>query len=678
MRTIMSIITRRYKQLKNYKIISKKMLQINSRLAVIDGWLVDTAKRKPINFRSPEVRLLLPNDDDYKKLSQQNLVDWTRLKKYSNSVLVGVKSMELFKHIKLVLREFFLLEDGRIILKRIRSKLRYKVVKKLTCKCCRLYLPKWGTVYIHPMLKDKEKPLAGVCEFSLDVNPDREYPLIEINVSHQYIIIEGFLLYLNERRLYRWNDNNLRNQVGLTKWAHLRKIYNPVSLDILDSLNSNFYFVKDDLLFQLLGKRVFVKFCKVMENGKCGKAPPWYRVKRTTTAKATHIAYAISNSTAPDSFKSKNNDYRFIVREKPIVENTISNLDYSDIKKQQFTEAEVVKRKISADISQIENVHTQFNSQKEKNNIRVNKVSSEVLDQISKFPVSRVTLLLISAGQDKNYIELVEELARRLEKICIEKTTQSLEEIRDTFQANPEMQARFDKEYYQSIEEYKITLELIKEDLLITLIKQMENMWAAEKKFSTEEEYVSPRFLVADGFLIDLAEEKPINPKDPRLLTLLKDYQRAMIDQMNLVKWNDFKKYQDPIPLKAKTLFKFCKQIKKKFLRGADFKLHTLPTEANLKYEPERMTVLCSCVPILLDDQTVQYLYDDSIIPEFEATSSYATKQSKCGRKMSLQMEPDLLFQEAIRRMRHLTAYDVLRRNYIAAFEELYMGNCND
>lgn len=36
-----------------------------------------------------------------------------------------------------------------------------------------------------------------------------------------------------------------------------------------------------------------------------------------------------------------------------------------------------------------------------------------------------------------------------------------------------------------------------------------------------------------------------------------------MIDQMNLVKWNDFKKYQDPIPLKAKTLFKFCKQIKK-------------------------------------------------------------------------------------------------------------------
>ena len=39
-----------------------------------------------------------------------------------------------------------------------------------------------------------------------------------------------------------------------------------------------------------------------------------------------------------------------------------------------------------------------------------------------------------------------------------------------------------------------------------------------------------------------------------------------MIDQMNLVKWNDFKKYQDPIPLKAKTLFKFCKQIKKKFL----------------------------------------------------------------------------------------------------------------
>lgn len=674
----MSIITRRYKQLKNYKIISKKMLQINSRLAVIDGWLVDTVKRKPINFRSPEVRLLLPNDDDYKKLSQQNLVDWTRLKKDSNSVLVGVKSMELFKHIKLVLREFFLLEDGRIILKRIRSKLRYKVVKKLTCKCCRLYLPKWGTVYIHPMLKDKEKPLAGVCEFSLDVNPDREYPLIEINVSHQYIIIEGFLLYLNERRLYRWNDNNLRSQVGLTKWAHLRKTYNPVSLDILYSLNSNFYFVKDDLLFQLLGKRVFVKFCKVMENGKCGRAPLWYRVKRTTTAKATHIAYAISNSTAPDSFKSKNNDYRFIVREKPIVENTISNLDYSDIKKQQFTEAEVVKRKISADISQIENVHTQFNSQKEKNNIRVNKVSSEVLDQISKFPVSRVTLLLISAGQDKNYIELVEELARRLEKICIEKTTQSLEEIRDTFQANPEMQARFDKEYYQSIEEYKITLELIKEDLLITLIKQMENMWAAEKKFSTEEEYVSPRFLVADGFLIDLAEEKPINPKDPRLLTLLKDHQRAMIDQMNLVKWNDFKKYQDPIPLKAKTLFKFCKQIKKKFLRGADFKLHTLPTEANLKYEPERMTVLCSCVPILLDDQTVQYLYDDSIIPEFEATSSYATKQSKCGRKMSLQMEPDLLFQEAIRRMRHLTAYDVLRRNYIAAFEELYMGNCND
>lgn len=83
------------------------------------------------------------------------------------------------------------------------------------------------------------------------------------------------------------------------------------------------------------------------------------------------------------------------------------------------------------------------------------------------------------------------------------------------------------------------------------------------KKFSTEEEYVSPRFLVADGFLIDLAEEKPINPKDPRLLTLLKDHQRAMIDQMNLVKWNDFKKYQDPIPLKAKTLFKFCKQIKK-------------------------------------------------------------------------------------------------------------------
>ena len=650
------------------------MLEMNARLAVIDGWLVDVVKRKPINFWSPEIRLLLPNDDDYKKLSQQNLVDWTRLKKDSNSVLVGVRSIELFKHINLVLREFFLLEDGRIILKRIRGKLHYKVIKTFACRCCRLYLPKWGTVYIHPMLKDKEVSLAGVCEFSLDVDPDREYPLININVNHQYIIIEGFLLYLNEMKLCKWDDNNLRAQIGLAGWTYLRRFYNPVSLDILYSLNSNYYFVKDDQLFQLLGKRIFVKFCKVMENGKDGKAPVWY-CARTTTAKATHIGYVLPNTATLDSLKNKKNAFRFIVRENPIVDDKTSNLTYPDIRKQLFTEVEVVKREISSYISQIENQLTQHNDQEEKNNIRVSKVSGEILDQIPNFPVSKVALLLISAGEDRSYIELVEELARRLEKMTIEKTTQSLEDVRDTFQANSEMQAKFDKEYYQSIEEYKFTLELIKEDLLIVLVKQLKNIRVPEEEWK-KEEYVSPRFLVADGFLIDLAEENPINPKDPRLLTLLKDYQRDMISQTNLVEWNDLKKCQDPIPLQAKSLFKFCKQIKKKFLRDADFKLHVLPTEANLT--DGRMTVLCSCVPIRFDDNTVRYLYDDSIIPEFETTPPYAPKQSHRTWRECLQKDPELVFQEALKRMRLLTAYEELRRNYIAAFEELSTANYND
>lgn len=673
MRTIMSIITRCYRPQKwLYNI--REMLEINARLAVIDGWLVDVVKRKPINFWSPEIRLLLPNDDDYKKLSQQKLVDWTKLKKDSNSVLVGVRSIELFKHINIVLREFFLLEDGRIILKRIRSKLHYKVIKTFACRCCRLYLPKWGTVYIHPMLKDKEVSLAGVCEFSLDVDPDREYPLININVNHQYIIIEGFLLYLNERKLCKWNDNNLRVQIGLTAWTYLRRFYNPVSLDILYSLNSNYYFVKDDQLFQLLGKRIFVKFCKVMENVKDDKAPVWYCV-RTTTAKATHIGYVLPNTTTLGSFKNKKNAFKFIVRENPIVEDKTFNLIYPDMRKQLFTEVEVVKKEIASYISQIENQLTQHNDQGEKNSIRVSKVSGGVLDQIPNFPVSKVTLLLASAGEDRNYIELVEELARRLEKMTIEKTTQSLEDIRDTFQANSEMQAKFDKEYYQSIEEYKFTLELIKEDLLVVLVKQLKNIRVPEEEWK-KEEYVSPRFLVADGFLIDLAEENPINPKDSRLLTLLKDYQRDMISQMNLVEWNDLKKCQDPIPLQAKSLFKFCKQIKKKFLRDADFRLHVLPTKANLT--DGQMTVLCSCVPIRFDDNTVRYLYDDSIIPEFETTSPYATEQSHRAWRECLQKDPELVLLEALKRMRLLTTYEELRRNYIAAFDELRTANYND
>lgn len=77
------------------------MLEINSKFVVIDGWLVDVVERKPINFWSPEIRLLIPNDDDYEKLLQQDLVDWTQLKKDAKSILVGVDSVELFKHLKL-------------------------------------------------------------------------------------------------------------------------------------------------------------------------------------------------------------------------------------------------------------------------------------------------------------------------------------------------------------------------------------------------------------------------------------------------------------------------------------------------------------------------------------------------------------------------------------------------
>nr|DAA34889.1 TPA_inf: transcriptional silencer Sir1 [Saccharomyces mikatae] len=649
------------------------MLEINARFVVIDGWLIDVVKRRPVNFWSPDIRLLLPNDDDYEKLLQQDLVNWEQLKKDSKSVLIGVKSMELFKNIKLVLREFFLLEDGRIVLKRIKSKLHYKVIKKFACRCCRLYLPKWGTMYIYPMSSDKKSRLKGVCQFSLNVEPDREYPLIDINVSHQYIIIEEFLLYLNERRLYKWSDNYLRDQIGLRKWSRLRRLYNPVSLDILDGLKSNYYFVKDDLLFQLLGKRVFVKFCKIMRNEREGKIPFWY-CARTTTAKASHIAYVLPDTATSNSPTDKKSVVRFIVREQPVVEDIVSNPTYSDLAEQLFIEVEAVKKKISANLLRLENQLMECTDQ-EKNVVKVSKISSEVLDQIPDFPVSKVTLLLIAAGEDKKYIELVEELARRLEKICIEKTTQSLENIRNTFLSNPGIRARFDKEYYKSTEEYKVTLQLIKEDFLLLLVKQLKNTQVSETEF-TREEYISPRFLVADGFLIDLAEEKLVDPKDPRLRTLLKDHQRDIIAQMNLIAWDDLKEYRHPIPLQAKSLFKLCKHTKKNFIRDANFKLHLLPTEENLT--SAQMSVFYPCIPIYLDDNTVQYLYDDSVIPEYETNSLNAAMKSKCSWRDSLEKDPESLFQEAIRRMRFLISYEELKINYMAAFEELRRGNHND
>lgn len=646
------------------------MLEINSRFAVIDGWLVDVLKRKPINFWCPEIRLLLPNDSDYEKLLRQNLLDWTQLKKDSTSILVGVYSAELFKHIRLVLREFFLLEDGRIVLKRMRNKLHYKVVKTFARKCCRLFLPKWGTIYIYPLLQDNQVCSGGVRQFALNVEPNLEYPLIDIDFNYQYTIIEGFLLYLNERRPCKWNDNDLRNRIGLKAWASLKKLYNPMSLDIVYNLDSNYYFVKDDRFFQLLGRRVFVKFSEVMKNKTNGNGPSFY-CARTTTAKATHIAYVLTDTTLNHPTVRKN-VYRFIVRERPIVEDITSTLNPSELKKQLFTEVNVIKNAFSTYISQLENQLIQYIGQAGGSNIRTDEVSGEVLDQIPKFPASKVTLSLIAAGEDRKYIELLQELANRLEKICVEEASQSLGSIRATFDPSPEMRARFDEEYRQSIAEYKRTLKLIKEDLLLVLVKQLGNKMVPEKEF-TREEYVSPRFLVADGFLIDLAEEKPIDPKDPRLLTLLKDYQADIVAQMKLIIWDDFKKLQDPIPLQAKTVFKLCKQIKKKFLQDADFRLHTLPPGE--KTTDVRMTIRYPCIPIRLDENTVKYLYDDSIIPGSEKTSLSKTLQSNYQWGEQQQKDPELLFQEAVKRMRLLTTYEESRARYIAAFEKLRTEN---
>ncbi|CAI4046847.1 hypothetical protein SUVZ_11G3110 [Saccharomyces uvarum] len=651
------------------------MLEINSKFVVIDGWLVDVVERKPINFWSPEIRLLIPNDDDYEKLLQQNLVDWTRLKNDAKSILVGVDSVELFKHLKLSLREFFLLDDGKVVLKRIPSKLHYKVIKKFAQRCCRLFLPKWGTIYIYPMIQDNRIRLDGVLQFSLDVQPNLEYPLIDINVNNQYIIIENFLIYLNERRLCKWNDNNLRDRIGLKTWTCLRRLYNPMSLDIVYNLNSNYYFVKDDQFFQIMGKRAFVKFCKTVGNNTYDKASFYFCV-RTTTTRATHIAYILTDTTRT-SFIDKKDGLKFIVRERPIMEDVNSNVNFSELKNQLFTEVKVIKNVFSTYVFQLESQLMKYINQEEENNHRVGMISGEVLDQIRDFPVSKVTISLIAAGEDRKYIDLLQELARRLEKICMKKTLRSLEEIKETFDQKSDMQIVLEMEYYQSIKDCERTLELIKEDVLPILVKQLGSKSVHEYGL-TREEYISPRFLAADGFLIDLAEEKPINPRDPCLLTLLKDFQRDSVAQLNLIDWHDFKKSQGPIPLRARTLFKYCRKLNKTFTQDADFKLNLPPSKVNATNA--QLMISYPCIPICLEDKKVRYLYEDSFIPGCgtATTSSSETLQLNREWKNHLQKDPELKLQEGVKRMRLLTSYEELRSKYIFAFEKLSTDDYGD
>ncbi|CAI1560244.1 hypothetical protein SEUBUCD646_0K03170 [Saccharomyces eubayanus] len=644
------------------------MFRVNSKFVVIDGWLVDVVERKPVNFRSPEIRLLIPNDDDYEKLLKQDLVDWTELKKDAQSILVGVDSVELFKHIKLSLQEFFLLDDGKVVLKRIRSKSHYKVIKKFAQRCCRLFLPKWGTIYIYPMIQDDRVRPDGVLQFSLDVQPSLEYPLIDINVNNQYIIIEGFLIYLNERRLCKWNDNNLRDWIGLKTWTYLRRLYNPISLDIVYNLNSNYYFVKDDQFFQIMGKRAFVRFSNVVGNDTRDKVP-FYVCVRTTTTKATHIAYIVTDVTQI-SFNDKKDGLKFIVRERPIMEDVYSDVNISELENQLFIEVKVVENGFSTYIFQLENQLMKFINEEEKTNYRVGMISGEVLDQIRDFPVSKFTMSLIAAGEDRKYIELLQELARRLEKICMEKTLRSLEEIREKFDQKSGMQIGLEMEYYQSTEECKRNLEVIKDDVMLMLVKRLGSRSVHEYGL-VREEYISPRFLAADGFLIDLAEEKPINPKDPRLLTLLKDFQRDSIARLSLIDWDDFKKSQGPIPLRARTLFKHCRKLNKIFTQDADFKLNLPPSEVNLT--DAQITISYPCIPIFLEDKNVRYLYEDSFIPgsRTATTPSSATFQLNCEWKNRLQNGTELQLQEGVKRMRLLTSYEELRSKYISAFEKL-------
>ncbi|CCD27196.1 uncharacterized protein NDAI_0J03040 [Naumovozyma dairenensis CBS 421] len=550
------------------------MEKLNSRYVAIDGWLVDIDQKRIIN--PEDIADDLPNED-YFKLSQLHLKNWEEVSD-EPQLFISTKSQLLVEKIRWRLQDFVELLDGRIVPKSTQIPTT-EVLDEFSRKCHKLTLSNKISKYLFldASIASTSRPQTNATNYNQEL-----YPIICTPYT-QHVIIEGFIIDLRNKKLCNFYSQSIRSKLPEKALRIIVEDYKANTFDMFSNINSNYLFVKDFRLFNLLEKKTYVRFKKTDDSG--------YSCQRTSKQSATHVCYVVQLNGQKDDI--------FLVREKSI-DNSYTSIEMIE---QPLTEMKFVTRFYN---NEVEPLRYDLLSYKKSHRIdlpyTIHHITNELWTALNLPKIPDLVLNFIRDCENTEQAVLYYGLGKRLENNCLKDISERLKRITSVFEVEERLKPWNDQisnVLEIALERARINSKKVSQYIFAMYINHLFSTLLSSSKL-----YITLRFLlINDKFIIDLAENKLINPKSKTFLESIPEYVADALGQFDFFDWSIFNFSNEPFPIYCSELFEELHMEEREFILDDRGVLHV----NNSGYSG--MIVKVPCAAIELKDKSVIYIY---------------------------------------------------------------------
>lgn len=410
----------------------------------------------------------------------------------------------------------------------------------------------------------------------------KEYPVITIPKG-QFIIIDGFLVRLDQRKLSDVSSSEAINLFNLKGLCFLRKLYNPNSLLKMQQMRSNYFLTSHSMLFQLMQNKTYIVFVKKKYRYYC---------RKTEKSRATHIAFHIKLKRLNGGFCSK-----YVVFDTPL---RSYSYDACEIYEQQHRDLKhipqySIKQDVSLRSSCVEEIKAPD----------VLFISEEELQKMNTLPITKDKIERIARNTGEKCILKVEELMKSLLKLCFENSLWKLGKLKEAVRSDEAMMTRYEdveKIFVECGCKISKNLQLITKQVFPDLIKR--SLEESDHR-KCRRESISERYLIIEGFLVDLKNKAIIDPNGDEFIQNSVLSEREKTSKYNLLDWDILRLSEQPFPVQSKELFEIVDcNVKEFFEDSRGIKHMKEGNDLLMKSEKYR------CISLKLKNIGNRYIYE--------------------------------------------------------------------
>lgn len=408
------------------------------------------------------------------------------------------------------------------------------------------------------------------------------YPVITVP-GGQFIIIDGFLVRLDKRRLGDLSSGEAISLFTVGGLYTLRNFYNPNSLLKMQHMKSNYFLTSHSMLFQLMNNKTYIIFVKKKDRYYC---------RKTEKGRATHIAFHIKIKRVKGGFRSK-----YVVFDTPL---TSYSYDASGIYEQQHGDLKHIKQ-----CSIKHDPPLKSSSVEEFKALDVLLISEEELQKMTTLPITKAKIEWIAMNEEEKRILKVEELMKSLLKLCFENSLWKLEKLKEALRSDESMMKKYEdleRIFAACACNISKNLQLITKQVFPDLIKR----WLKESEYrKCREEKISERYLIMERFLVDLKNKAIIDPNGDDFIQNSKLSEREKTSKCDLLDWDVLRLSEQPFPVHSKELFEIVDCTIKEFFEDSRGVNHMKEgNEFLMKSEKYR------CISLNLKNAGNRYIYE--------------------------------------------------------------------